>query len=454
MAAPIIVPFRGDGGGVSDLTWGQRQIWQAMVDTNTSQSMSSAAPLRGKTAADIAVDLEFLMRRHESLRTRLRFDDAGRPAQVISASGEIALHIVDAAGADPERVAGDLADRWEESVFDYADEWPIRVAVVRHRGVDTHVVLTMCHLAADGMGIAVLYADLAARDPATGRASPVTAMQPRQLAAVESTPAARRRSDLTLEYWERVLRSVAPRRFRRPGQPRDPRYWQVTLTSPAMYLATRAVAARTGRDPAPVLLAAFVVALARVHGINPVVTQTIVSNRFRPELARVVGPVNQNGLLVVDVADTTFDAAVDRARAASLIGSKHAYYDPDRLVELIARIDRERGEQIDIACVFNNQFPEPVGPDPTPDQLAAALPATVLTWDRPLALFNERLMVTVNDVPGTIEVMAEVDTCHVAPADVDAMLHGMVATVVEAAFDPAAPTRVPAVIAGKGPHGG
>jgi hypothetical protein len=110
MAAPIIVPFRGDGGGVSDLTWGQRQIWQAMVDTNTSQSMSSAAPLRGKTAADIAVDLEFLMRRHESLRTRLRFDDAGRPAQVISASGEIALHIIDAAGADPERVAGDLAD--------------------------------------------------------------------------------------------------------------------------------------------------------------------------------------------------------------------------------------------------------------------------------------------------------------------------------------------------------
>jgi len=454
MAAPIIVPFQGDSGGIGDLTWGQRQIWQAMEETNTSQSMSSAAPLRGRTAADIAADLEFLMCRHESLRTRLRFDGAGRPSQVVSSSGEIALHVVEADGTDPERVAGDLAGRWEESIFDYAHEWPIRVAVVRHRGVDTHVVLTLCHLAVDGMGIAVLYADLAARDPATGRARPVTAMQPRQLAAEESGPAAQRHSDRTLRYWERVLRSVGPRRFRPPGQPRDPRYWQLTLTSPAMYLATRAVAARTGRDPAPVLLAAFVVALARVHGTNPVVTQTIVSNRFRPELAKLVGPVNQNGLLVVDVADTTFDEAVQRARAASLIGSKHAYYDPDRLTELIARVNRERGEQIDIACVFNNQFPEPAGPAPTAEQLDAALPATVLTWDRPLTLFNERLMVTVNDVPDTMEVVAEVDTCHVAPADAEALLHGMAATVVEAAFNPAAPTRVPAVTAGTVPHGG
>jgi hypothetical protein len=214
-----------------------------------------------------------------------------------------------------------------------------------------------------------------------------------------------------------------------------------------MYLAVRAITDRTGGDPAPVLLAAFVVALARVTGINPVVTQAIVSNRFRPELAKVVSPVNENGLIVVDVAGTTFDDAVQRSRGASLLGCKHAYYDPDRLDELVARINRERGEQIDIACVFNNQFREPVGPVPTAEQARAALPQTVLTWDRPLELFNERLMVTVNDVPDTMEVMAEVDTCHVAAADVEALLHGMLATVVEAAFDPAAPTRVPVVAA-------
>jgi hypothetical protein len=292
------------------------------------------------------------------------------------------------------------------------------------------------------MGVAVMMTELAERDPVTGRAArPVTAMQPRQLAAQQNTPAGRRQSGTALRYWERVLRSVGPRRFGPPGQPRDPRYWQVTLTSPAMYLAMRAVAARTGDDPATVLLAAFAVALARVTRTNPVVTQAIVRNRFRPGLADVVSPVNQNGLFVVDVADTTFDEAVQRARRASLTGSKYAYHDPDDLDELIARINRERGEQIDLACVFNDrriQTRQPAGRVPGPEQVRAAQHGTALTWDRPLKLFNEKLMVTINDVPDAIELMAEVDTCRLAPADVEALLHGMADTVVEAAFDPTA----------------
>lgn len=205
MADQILIPFHGTGSGAGELTWGQRQIWKAMLETNTSQSMVAVAPLPpGRTAADLAAELEFYMCRYESMRTRLRFDPSGHVTQVVSDSGEIALHIVDTGGDDPARVARELADRWEKTLFDYVDEWPIRMAAIRHRGVDTHVVVTVCHLACDGMGAEVMLAELAElaeRDPATGRAAaPVTAMTPRELAAQQQTPAARRQSDISLRH--------------------------------------------------------------------------------------------------------------------------------------------------------------------------------------------------------------------------------------------------------------
>lgn len=453
MADRILVPFQGDGSGTGELTWGQRQIWKTMRETATSQSMGVVAPLpAGRTAADLAGELEFMLSRYESMRTRLRFDAAGHATQVVSAAGEAALEVVDTGGADPAQVAEGLARRWEETVFDYVDEWPVRMAVIRHHGVDSHVVVTLCHLAADGMGAEVMMNELAERDPVTGRAAaPVTALSPRELALQQGEPAARRLSDTALRHWERILRAAAPRRFGAPADRPGPRHWQVTLTSPATYLAIQPIAARTGGDHSPVLLAAFAVALARITGNSPVVTQAIVSNRFRPGLADVVSPVSQNGLFAIDVSGIAFDEAVERARRTSIAGSKHAYYDPDQLDELIARVGRERGEPIDLACVFNDRRVlarlVPDGPPPTAEQVRAARPGTALSWDRPLATFNEKLMLTVNDVPGTIELMAEVDTHHVPPADVEALLRGMEAVIVEAAFDPAAPTLVPATVA-------
>jgi condensation domain-containing protein len=453
MAERIVVAFEGEGSGVGELTWGQRQIWQAMQDTGTSQSMGAVVPLDGKTVVDLAAELRFFMCRYESMRTRLRFDAEGKPWQEVSRSGEIAMEVFDADDdGDPAEVAEALALRWEETNFDYVNEWPMRMGVVRHRGVATHVVVMLCHLAADGAGVAVMMDELAQRDPDTGQAhTPVTAMQPRELALQQRTPAGQRQSDTAMRYWERMLRTMTPRRFGDCVDRREPRFWQVGFDSPAMYLAVQAIAARTTGDASPVLLAAFAVALARVTGNNPVVTQAIISNRFRPGLAEVVSPVNENGLYVVDVADCTFDEAVERARRASMTGSKYAYYDPAQLDELITRVGRERGEPIDLGCVFNDRRiaarQDPAGPPASQEEVEAALAHSTLVWQRPLPSFNERLMVSVNDVPDTVDILAEVDTHHLSPAALEVFLRGMEAVVVEAAFDPAASTRVASTLA-------
>lgn len=440
MAEQILVRFDGPGAGTGELTWGQQQIWAAMQATDTSQSLRVVQPLPpGKTAEDLAGELRFLMCRYESMRTRLCFGADGKPAQVVSGEGEIALLIVEVEESqDPAQAADDLADHWEATKFEYASEWPIRLAAIRHRGIDTHVVVVLSHLAADGGGASVMMAELGQRDPLTGLvAAPVTGVGPLELAQLQRSPAAQRQSDSALRYWERLLTTAAPERFGPRTDRGEPRYRQATLISPAMYLATNLVADQFGVATAPVLLAAFAIAVARVTGKNPVLTQAIVSNRFRPGLADAIHPVSQNGLLLIDVADVSLEEAISRAQSASIFGSKHAYYDPARCDELCERIGREQRAPIDIGCVYNDRRLaaglDSAGPVPTLDQIRVAQTRRQLSWGKPLPLFNEKLMVTVGEGEAALELLAEVDTHYVAVSDVESILLEMESVVLETA---------------------
>src|SRR5439155_27362055 len=119
--------------------------------------------------------------------------------------------------------------------------------------------------------------------------------------------------------------------------------------------------------------------VSRVTGTRPVATRVLTSNRFRTGLARTVSPVSQAGLCVVDIADTTFDEAVTRTQRRAMAAYKHAYYDPIQLAGLLDRLRAERGEDIDIACLFNdrrNPELEPTGAPPTVREVCAALPRT------------------------------------------------------------------------------
>lgn len=152
------------------------------------------------------------------------------------------------------------------------------------------------------------------------------------------------------------------------------------------------------------------------------------------------------------MAGITFDEALARTQRRTLAAYKHAYHDASRLYELVERISRERGEQVHIGCFFDDRRlvgqpagggTAPVGPGPTDEQIRAALPRTTLRWesqqDQPL----EQLFVHVNNVPDTIDVAIQADTHCLSPAGMEAFLRGMEAVALEAAFDRAAPTRVP-----------
>ncbi|MEY9888227.1 hypothetical protein ABIA31_001867 [Catenulispora sp. MAP5-51] len=445
----VVVPFEGPGGGVGELTWGQQKVWALMGQAGTSLSMGGAVPVTdGRTVGDLAAELAFFLCRYASMRARIRPGGDGALVQEVAGSGEAVLGIVDVAeDGDPGQVAGELADWWDATPFDHAREWPIRMAAVRARGVVSHVVVTISHIATDGAGIAVMLEELAERDPVTGAPkNEASAMGPLELAAMQRTPSGQRQSEASLRYWERLLRAAAPLRFGPRVDRGEHRYRRAFFESRAVHLASKAVAARVGVPASSVLLAGYAVAVARSTGISPALIQVVVSNRFRPGIADVSHPLSVNGLFVVDVADVTFDEVVIRTHRASALCSKHAYYDPQRLDELRARVNDERGEVVELSCLFNDRRlgadTEPPGPPPSRQELEAARAESTLRWGEPFAAYLDKLMVQVSAVQDALELEVQVDTHHLSADGAHALMLDLESLLVAAVYDADLPTGV------------
>lgn len=450
----VVVPFTGAQAGTQPLTWGQKAILQDMQDSGNQFSMGGRYELpEGSCVQDAAALLSGLVGRHACLRMRLRADGAGRPCQEIAGSGRIGLDILEIPGdTDPAgvaRYAADLMESWPLARFDFHSDWPLRMAVLTHRGACRYMVWALSHLAADGGGHLLLGADLKA-----GPASGPRRMQLPDIAQSEQTPQLRQLSSRTMRYWESQLRHVPAQTFGEPASPQGqagPRYRQARFSSPAAHLAMLAIASRTGTDASRVTLALIATAIARATGVRPLTIKVMVNNRFRPGLADVIAPIAQNSVVTIDVADTTVDEAVARARGASMTAGMRAYYDPDDLRAVMARLDAERGYPASVTCRVNDQramimrAEEAAGHgEVTPGQVADKLPETSLTWLGQRDNMHEQANVLIENRPGVLSLHMMWDRWSLTDGQVEALLRGVEEVAVEAAFDPAAPTRVPA----------
>lgn len=462
----IPVRFHGeDGSDAGELTWGQQEIWETMQRTGRTLNIGGALPMpAGTTAEEMATMLRFWVTRHPSLRTRLRF--APHPQQVVALSGELPLHVLDVDGADDPVVAAEaLRVEFETPAFDYENEFPVRMGVVRRAGEVTHMVVQYCHLAVDGGGIDAMIRDLENLDQETGEGTaPADALTPLELARIQSTPAGLRPSRKSLRHWREQLRDVPSRRFAEPGEGCEPRFWELCLYSPAMYLALKSIAARTETNTTHVLFAAYAVALAQVTGVQPSLAMTVVSNRFRPGLGDLVGHISQPGLCVVEVADCTFDEVVLRAWKAVTAGALHGYYEPAARRAMLEQLAEERGEPIDTSCFINDRRrdaePQPGEVPATEQELRAALAKSTLRWDRKLPVFDETLFLQVDSGPDlnaprriveeesqhdpAVFLAAWADTRYLPPRDVEAFLTAMEQILVRAALNPDTVTDVKA----------
>jgi hypothetical protein len=442
MSDRIVVPFAGEGSGVAPLSWGQLELWIAIVRQKSWFPIGGVSALDpATTVADVAAELGYLLSRYQAMRTRLRFAADGTPEQVLVADGEITLEVVEAGDADPAEVAAAVSQRYQDDDFDFARDWPVRMAVITSGGVPACQVSIVSHLVTDAFGAAVMLREVAARDT-----TPVIGMQPLAQARWQQSPAGRRQHAAAVRHWENVLRSMPLHRPAPSAGQLDPRHWRGGFTSTALHLAVRAIVDRTGVDSSPVLLALYAMAIARVTGMDPAVIRTVVNNRFRPGLADVVAFVAQNGVCVLAIADDPFDVVLDRARRCAMVAAKHAYFDPGLMETVIDAVTAERGPVLESACFFNDRRGASRnagdGPAPTPAEIRAAEPATEMTWlhgqDEPF----ERLFIHLNDVPDTIAMQVFADTRFLSLADVETCLRSMEKIAVQAATDPGGPAPI------------
>jgi hypothetical protein len=460
-----LVRFTGAGAGTEPLTWGQKAIFRDMQDSGNQFNMGGRLDLPdGSTVEDAAARLSGLMVRHASLRMRLRTDGAGRLCQEVAGSGQIGLDILttpdDADRADVARYAADLMATWPFTRFDFHQDWPLRMAVLKHRGACTHLVWVLSHLAADGGGHVLLLDDLPT-DEVTGR----DASDPRHpdvldIARSEQEPQLRQLSSRTMRYWESQLRGIPALTFGEPVRPRGQagerdqaaeRYQQARFTSPAAHLASLAIARRTGTDVSRVTLAVIATAIARATGVHPLTIKVMANNRFRPGMAGVIAPIAQNSVVTIDVAGATVDEVVARTRSGTLTAGMRAYYDPDDLAEVSARLDAERGYPATVTCRVNDQRAMVMRPDAeasvgevAQEQVKERLAETSLSWLGIKENMHEQVNILIERKPDVLSLHMMWDSWSLTNEQVEALLRGVEEVAVEAAFEPAAPTRVSA----------
>jgi hypothetical protein len=319
------------------------------------------------------------------------------------------------------------------------------MAVVRHRGACVHLVWVLSHLVADGGGHLLFLDDLLAPDNGP-RAQLLDVVRS------EQTDQLRQLSTRAMRHWEAQLRDILAQTFGPPAPTGHSghRYQQVRFTSPAAHLAMLAIARRTGTDASRVTLAVIATAIGRFLGISPLTVKIMVNNRFRTGLADVIAPVAQNSVLTIDVADTTVDEVVGRARGAAMTAGMRAYCDPDELGDLMARLDAERGYQATITCRVNDQramvLRADEQPDPaevTPELIRQRREESTLTWIGPRENVHEQANILIENRSDLVSLYVIWDLWSLSHEQVEAVLRGVEAIAIEAAFDPAARTQVP-----------
>jgi len=427
-ALRIPVRFTGDGAGVEELSWGQREIWLTMLRQRSWLPIGGWFRLpAGTTVAGIADELRWIMARYEPMRTRLRFTRDGRPLQALADRGTVGLDVYDCPdGQDPEAFVIALDARDRARPYDFVEEWPVRMGVVRHRGEPTHLSTVMTHLVTDGIGGRLFLADIADRDNAPARA----AVQPLEQARWQGSPAGLRQSATALRHWERALRALPKAR---PPVPRPgPRYHRGEFRSAALPLATYVISEKADVDSSQVLMTLLAAGLP-----SPAVIRPMVSNRFRRGFADVVAMVAQRGICVADVAGVPFAEAIRRVGVAAMSAYKYAYHDPDGVEALTARIAAEDGIDAEAGAWFNDRRVTTrqgfAGALPTVDELRA-VPAAGFRWtvtqDDPF----DPLSIDVDDAPDAFLLTVFTDAHRLAPADAEALVRGVEALAVQQAL--------------------
>ncbi|MGH4004609.1 MAG: amino acid adenylation domain-containing protein, partial [Pseudonocardiaceae bacterium] len=290
------------------LSFAQQRLWflNEFQPGGAEYNSALALRLRGRLQVPALIAaMRELVARHESLRTTVDEVD-GKPTQVVHPSVDVAVPVVELAGATDAALDAVLSAEHGRP-FDLRRGPLFRALLVRLAGSDDadggeHVLLLGAHhIVTDGASMDVLVEELGVLYTAAtqGRQADLPAL-PVQYADFAgwqrnrlSEPAAAGEPGGDLTYWTRQLSGISPLEL-----PTDRPRPQVrsSVGAAQQFVVPVEVAARLGelaraQDTTlfTVLVAACQVLLARWSGQDDIAVGTVISGRNRPELERLVG---------------------------------------------------------------------------------------------------------------------------------------------------------------------
>ncbi len=361
-AAPPILPLARDAADWP-LSFAQQRLWFLdQLGAGAAYNMSRAFRLSGELeVAALAASLCFLVRRHESLRTRF-VSVEGVPRQVVAEDLAVAVPILDlsalgAAGeAEARRQA--RAELWRP--FDLAAGPLLRARLLRlaagsspagrEAGPADHILLlTMHHIISDGWSMGVLIRELEACYPAfaAGRSPglPELPVQYIDFAVWQRRWLQGEVLDDQLAYWRRRLGEDPPVLELPADRPRpavqtfaggEHRSWLPAT----LYASLKALSREHGVTPAMTLGAAFKTLLHRYTHRSDVMIGSPIANRGAREIEDLIGFFVNSLVMRSDLSgDPPFAQLLRREGGQALEAYEHQDLPFERLVD---ELDPER----------------------------------------------------------------------------------------------------------------
>ena len=335
-------------GGPQPTSFAQELLWLLDRATPglTAYNMTIARRLTGPLdVVALRRALDALVARHETLRTRFAAGDAhGAPVQLIDPPSPIVLNVVDLAALpaeEREREAERAVSARARTPFDMAHEHLFRVTLLRLGDAEHVLVLESHHIVMDGWSLGVLFREMgeayvAARSGAERSFAPLP-IQYADFAAWQRERLSGGRLDELLSFWRGQLEGALdpldlPTDFPRPTTPSFAGARQSQLLPLTLREAIDSLARRSGATRYLVLLAAYMTVLHRYAGRARVLVGSGVAGRAEPELAGVVGYVNNTVIQRGDFdGDPTFAELLGRLRERVAAGLDHQEVPLERL---------------------------------------------------------------------------------------------------------------------------
>ncbi|MGE3912018.1 MAG: condensation domain-containing protein, partial [Chloroflexota bacterium] len=367
MAPPALVPVRRDGR--LPLSFSQQRLWfLSQIDPESAAyNISTIVRLHGPLSISaLRRSLEELVRRHETLRTRIAVVQ-GDTSQVIEPSGPFQLNLRDLSDVPvEERVAWATKLGREEGSrpFDLRQAPLLRASLLRLDDEDHVLTLTVHHIAADGWSNAILGRELAVLYEAFLHDKPSPLPEPRlqfiDVASWQRQWLLGERVGGQVDYWKRQLMGPLPVLDLPSDRPRPPTRsgrGDRRLFELDRELVDRLTALSHGQGVTlfMTLLAGFQTWLHRSTGQEDLLIGTPVAGRSRVELEGLVGFFINTLVLRTDLSgDPTFSELLQRVRTVALDAYANQDVPFERLVEIV-QPERDASRPPLVQAIFSLQ---------------------------------------------------------------------------------------------------